>query len=285
MTTLLSGASSRDIPMSVALAAHRMSSFVPEQRAAEEKLAYISHMESVETEVRRITDDEDELREALTRYREGYLSRCLDVLRARSRSASAMITGPSNFPTSRNRKALDREQSKIEDLLAWHDRAMRAMKRDLKPFVSREDKLAKMEAERKKIKAMNKIARGKSDDKVVQLMEMGATQAVAEQLVKDRGLPSYMLTNLGARIRNEKKRIEIEAKRAATPTSEAAFDGGVIISSVEEDRVQIKFDDKPAQEMRSALKKRGFRWAPSQKAWQRKRTANALYDAKQIVGA
>ena len=160
---------------------------------------------------------------------------------------------------------------------------MRAMKRDLKPFVSREDKLAKMEAEREKIKAMNKIARSKADDKIDQLMALGATQSVAEQLVKDRGLPSYMLTNLGARIRNEKKRIEIEGKRDATPTSETVFDGGVIISNAEEDRVQIKFDDKPGPEVRDAMKARGFRWAPSQKAWQRKRTERALADARRIV--
>ena len=81
-----------------------------------------------------------------------------------------------------------------------------------------------------------------------------------------------------------KQQLEIEAQRDATPTDEHAFDGGRVVNNREDDRVQIVFDDKPPEVMRSALKARGFRWSPKSGAWQRVRTERALADALEIVG-
>ena len=52
----------------------------------------------------------------------------------------------------------------------------------------------------------------------------------------------------------------------------------------EANRLQILFDDKPGEEMRAELKAGGFRWAPSQGAWQRQLTDNAIRSAKRIKG-
>ena len=49
-----------------------------------------------------------------------------------------------------------------------------------------------------------------------------------------------------------------------------------------ENRIQIMFDEKPDEALRSELKSRGFRWAPSQGAWQRQLNANGMYAVKQI---
>ena len=62
------------------------------------------------------------------------------------------------------------------------------------------------------------------------------------------------------------------------------FDGGRIIRNVEENRLQILFDEIPGDEIRSALKSHGFKWSRRNKAWQRQLTRNAIYDAKQILG-
>ena len=53
-------------------------------------------------------------------------------------------------------------------------------------------------------------------------------------------------------------------------------------ANTEENRLQILFEDKPDAELRSELKRQGFRWAPSQGVWQRQLTDNAIYAAKQI---
>lgn len=46
--------------------------------------------------------------------------------------------------------------------------------------------------------------------------------------------------------------------------------------------MQLLFDDKPSEEQRSKLKSWGFRWSPSNKAWQRQLNSNAIYAAGQI---
>ena len=47
-------------------------------------------------------------------------------------------------------------------------------------------------------------------------------------------------------------------------------------------RVQFIFDDKPDEETRELLKANGFRWAPSQGAWQRQLTPAGKAAAKRV---
>lgn len=47
-------------------------------------------------------------------------------------------------------------------------------------------------------------------------------------------------------------------------------------------RLQLLFDGKPSEEIRTILKSNGFRWSPNQKAWQRLLNDNALYSLKRI---
>lgn len=48
-------------------------------------------------------------------------------------------------------------------------------------------------------------------------------------------------------------------------------------------RLQILFDGKPNEETRSKLKSNGFKWAPSQNAWQRLLNSNAAYALNRII--
>jgi len=47
-------------------------------------------------------------------------------------------------------------------------------------------------------------------------------------------------------------------------------------------RLQLFFDEKPNDQQRSQLKANGFKWAPSQDAWQRQLNDNAIYAAGQL---
>ncbi|MAN86402.1 MAG: hypothetical protein CL555_05930 [Algoriphagus sp.] len=60
--------------------------------------------------------------------------------------------------------------------------------------------------------------------------------------------------------------------------------GGVrIVENTTLERIQIIFPDKPSDDERAALKRRGLRWAPSAGAWQRKLTNNARHVASSLV--
>jgi hypothetical protein len=60
------------------------------------------------------------------------------------------------------------------------------------------------------------------------------------------------------------------------------FEGGRAEANEGENRLQLFFDDKPGEDQRRALKQNGFKWAPSQGAWQRQLNRNAIYSAGRI---
>ena len=94
--------------------------------------------------------------------------------------------------------------------------------------------------------------------------------------------PSYRITNNGAEIRRIKKRIEnIEANKG-TEFVGWKFNGGEAVINEDKNRLQLLFDEKPCDEQRATLKANGFRWAPSDKAWQRQLNQNAFYAANRI---
>jgi len=71
--------------------------------------------------------------------------------------------------------------------------------------------------------------------------------------------PAYELTNLGARIRSDKARIE-EIKRRTVRTAAAdAASGGVLIEGAE--YVRVTFAEKPERAILDALRAAGFCWS------------------------
>jgi hypothetical protein len=62
------------------------------------------------------------------------------------------------------------------------------------------------------------------------------------------------------------------------------FDLGYILVNYEEDRIQLFFEEKPNEEIRTAMKKRAFRYSAKTNSWQRKITMNTVYAINQIFG-
>ena len=94
--------------------------------------------------------------------------------------------------------------------------------------------------------------------------------------------PSYALTNNSAEIRRLKQRIEKLPVNQEVGFVGWTFDGGEVVANSEENRLQILFDEKPDEQKRSALKGNGFKWSPSQGAWQRQLNDNAIYAASRM---
>ena len=67
----------------------------------------------------------------------------------------------------------------------------------------------------------------------------------------------YEMTNLGARIRADKERIE-EIRRRQERTEKADASGGVLIEG--DDYARVTFAEKPDREILDALRGAGFRW-------------------------
>ncbi|MFT4093227.1 MAG: hypothetical protein QM640_06270 [Niabella sp.] len=71
------------------------------------------------------------------------------------------------------------------------------------------------------------------------------------------------------------------AKNRGEETEE--INGAKLIRNYREDKVQIKFEGKPAPEILSQLNNRKFHWKRVEKILQRKLTNNAIADAENIV--
>ena len=89
--------------------------------------------------------------------------------------------------------------------------------------------------------------------------------------------PSYLLTNNNANIRRTRQRIE--DLKSQSVYAGWAVPGGRAEINEGENRLQLFFEEKPSEEQRRELKSNGFKWAPSQGAWQRQLTKNAIYAA------
>ena len=156
--------------------------------------------------------------------------------------------------------------------------------------------LARREERQKQMKAVNKIIKAKKpatkSEKIELLMEKpynfseaGAHKLFQEDFAGRIGFPSYELTNNNAQIKRIKQRIiKLEAQRSHT-TKTTIVKGVKIVDNVEANRLQLIFEGKPDAETRTKLKRAGFKWSPTNGAWQRFRSNQANYQANKIVNA
>ena len=93
---------------------------------------------------------------------------------------------------------------------------------------------------------------------------------------------SYELTNNNAEIKRLERRIKEISFSQEVGFSGWNFEGGVAVANKEMNRLQLVFDEKPDEKQRAILKTNGFKWAPSQNAWQRQLNDNAIYAANRV---
>ena len=89
---------------------------------------------------------------------------------------------------------------------------------------------------------------------------------------------TYALTDNNSKI----KRLESKLAEVSRGFEGWEFDGGRAEANADINRLQLFFDEKPNDTQRAQLKASGFKWAPSQDAWQRQLTDNAIYSAGRI---
>ena len=154
-------------------------------------------------------------------------------------------------------------------------------------------RLADLEEYQAWMKTINKLCQSKklSDEQIVEQLEdeYGCSTSVAHWLLnpkysyEKRGFQTWQLSNNNANIRRIKERIAQLEKAETEETSERIMGEVKLVDSVEHNRLQIFFPDKPSAEVRSRLKQQGFRWSRQQGCWQRHRSNTATYQAERIV--
>ena len=136
---------------------------------------------------------------------------------------------------------------------------------------------------RAKASARNTAIYADAIDPVADIDEKIAKLEAERTAIKAREHKAWELTNIGANIRRLKLRRESLAKMKATDKSERVVNGVKVIENPEIARIQLVFNGKPSEDVREALKFNGFRWAPSEGAWQRNLNANGKYAAEAVL--
>ena len=152
------------------------------------------------------------------------------------------------------------------------------------------EKLESMKRSHALMKAANAaIRKGKTPDRQIPaLLELGLTQSQAEELLKPDfcgriGFASFSLQNSNANIRRVEQRIrELERAAERNVTREQEGNGYTYREDVEENRVMFIFPDKPEADVRSLLKRHGFKWSPSRNAWVRMLNNAGRYAAERV---
>lgn len=212
---------------------------------------------------------------------------------------SVMISGAGNFPVKKKEKqiaAWERNHqfykeiqsilTKIESILYGNDVIKSNDERVIEKL---EEKLEDLKNLQEKMKTANKAIRMKDiEDGNDKLRELGFSEEDIKELREPDfcgrlGYASFKLTNNNAEIHRIESRIKSLKAVKEKGTSETEFKTFKVVENTEIMRYQIIFDGKPEANIRDMLKSNGFKWAPSQGAWQRQITANGKWAFNRVI--
>lgn len=250
----------------------------------------------------------DELKERGAAIADRYAKRLAEWMNKQFRiemmCPSIMISGGSNFPVKKKEKqnaAQDRHYKLYDEIQAMPDKISGLLRGqniikagDADALEQLQAKVEKLEATQAKMKEMNAYYRkhktlkgygSLTDEEAAEL-----DKKIESDLLYKVPFAPYELTNNNAKIKNTKARIaQLERLKNGAETAETqqagkyATDLFKVVENAEIMRLQLFFDGKPEADVRAVLKKNGFRWSPSNEAWQRQLTDNAKYAVERII--
>lgn len=214
-----------------------------------------------------------------------------------ARCPSVLIAGPANFPVRKKEKqnrATDANLAEWQKIQGILDKirgvGMGGISSDDTDALQKlREKLAYHERKQERMKTVNTFYRKHGTLDGCALLSWDEAKRMKASMSHDRRpnpkpYKSYELDNNNAIIRQIKARIrELEALRSGPVLEGWTFSGGEVVMNQEENRVQLLFDEKPDEATRSELKHSGFRWAPSQHAWQRMLNQEGIRAAKRVT--
>lgn len=280
--------------------AYRLTSFEPEERG---ETAILTYEAELHNDLQSIPEAERE------RYTDNYKKYFSAMLSSHANCASTMITGPAGFNHKRNEKANNTYNRRYSEFRTWRERALVAIARhaeDAKPDEQKQQE-AWLRLRKEIISSASTIhaintgqERGYNKalfvssiyGKVATFADHGQVEIVrkAVELIRELNTKGKkaIITERHSFFRLQELAENKQQKAVALSgkeNKEITFDCGRIVLNYREDRLQIFFDKIPDADLRIALKrKHAFNWSPSNKAWQRKLTGNALDAARRTLG-
>ena len=211
---------------------------------------------------------------------------------------SILISGGGNFPVKKKERQVQawdsnrqfyQETQKILSKIESAQYGKDVIKSGDQDAIERlEEKLVSLKETQERMKAANKAIRLKDTEKGnEELMNMGYSEEQIQNLREPDwcgrvGYPSYMLQNNNANIHRVEGRLKQLKEAKEKGTQETEFEMFKVVENTEIMRLQIIFDGKPDPEVRTVLKKNGFKWAPSQGAWQRMLNLSGKYALNRV---
>ena len=210
---------------------------------------------------------------------------------------SVMISGAGNFPVKKKEKQVkawgknhefynycQSIRGKLNNLLYCKE----VIKSDDENVLEAlEEKIDSLKETQENMKEINKYYRKHHTLEGCVLLtekQLKKLQKSMDQYSYDRSpYPGWVLQNNLANIKRCQQRADELKKTKEKGTSEADYGDFKVIENTELMRIQIVFDGKPDEAIRSILKANGFRWAPSQGAWQRQLTSNGKYALGKVI--
>ncbi|MEA3225804.1 MAG: hypothetical protein U9Q07_07615 [Planctomycetota bacterium] len=279
---------------------------------------YVNTLKEITDDLLKFANSEEQktiLRIEMAQFVQRYTRKFREMLGAKSRTLSPMVTGPSKFPTRRNQKRLDTESRRLHELEDVERKGRKSIERKVVAAKTAEEAEAEDIAGMKKDVVslvniyngttpvedvgltpnsfkQNLVTRWRKYAKSYSPEVMREALAYLEQrqtadLQKPIFSKKHSIWKLAEKAEEAAEQRDAElAEIAARPDEEvvAEYDGVTIVRNNYEDRIQILFDTKPGQEMIADLRGAAWRWSPTNKAWQRKITNGAIASSKNLVG-
>lgn len=295
----------KDIPVQVAIDAHRGTSFDPEKRGQARVADYVDTLKSDYSDLEKLANTPEKkaiLDSDFARYRDGYKTRFLSLLGSEGRTISPMISGRGNFPLRSNQTKLQVAANRRDDIINYREQVIGKIRRNLNPTtftgtsektISEMDtKLQELKDLQTKMKESNRIIRsGKNVEaglKALGHSDESIKTLLTPDYMKNTGYPSYSVTSINNKIKTLEARSKVTTEKRqianSTGNEDTQVGDNTISKNYDQNRVQIHFKEIPSAELRAKLKSKGFRWSPTNQTWQRVLTNQAFLDAQALIG-
>lgn len=182
----------------------------------------------------------------------------------------------------RHRRDLERHDSKMraafesQDMAKRHEQVAETLETALDTSIFSDDanavealeaRIKELDAERDGIKAWNASCRKRKPDPSLLTASQRENRLRAEWIAKGIPFPAYVLSNLGGRITNDRKRLEQVKRQAARAAEAEAAPGGLLVNRHPEcNWCVVTFAEKPSRATIDSLKAAGYRWGGG--SWQ-----------------
>lgn len=311
-------ASPNDLSFDLARQAHSGTSFDPERRGKQHQADYADHLNSVHRSLSEMATTPEQkaiFEQEIASYRDGYKARYTAWLQAKSRIMSPMISGPARFPSRQMGKANATEQKRLQELIDFSKKGQERIRRKLSAardpvMVAAESAADQAKMIRRSLANIAAIDQGAEGfqgldrrlfasnlagriARMANRGELEAVQAALDQInVDQRSMkrPAFTPKHSIWDLVNVAHRARLKATAAEAAPADALktpeFKSGGMERDYEAERVRIQFNDgKPSDKIRAMLKGAGWRWSPTNTAWQRMNTENSVYSARRILEA